>query len=209
MHIIWLFFKNTTCEHTQLYKHEHPSIRPYCTWSSTGLCFYWSLFQAFHSSFISFGWFCVGWRRGPWLSKQSLNNDNHSVVSPVDHWVILECHPLLRQLTRGLTWKDQHRVFSLRPLWVFFWQPQFGPGLLCCWVLSIRVSDQSVLQKCRLSWVSSVTCDALTLLCPKAEARGRHLKVIDFSNWNFRSNWEMRAFPIWKASAVVFFFFLL
>ena len=37
-------------------------------------------------------------------------------------------------------------------------------------------------------------------------SEGKPFKIIEFSNWNFKSNWEeMRAFPIWKASAQVFF----
>lgn len=47
---------------------------------------------------------------GSLLSKQSLNGDNRGIVSPVGHRVIFECHPL-RQLTRGLAWENQPRIF--------------------------------------------------------------------------------------------------
>lgn len=54
-----------------------------------------------------------------------------------------------------------------------------------------------------------------SLCCPRcfnptvvqSWSEGRPFKIIEFSNWNFKSNWEeMRTFPIWKASAQVFFF---
>lgn len=85
---------------------------------------------AFASSHFPQGsWVC--WEEEDSLSSKQLLN-SCDVVSPVGHRLVLECHSL-RQLTRGLVWKHQPRVFRPNPFlcpvqfwssWVGGWYPE-------------------------------------------------------------------------------------
>lgn len=176
-----------------------------CSCSSLAPC---SLFWAHHDASDFLLWVILCLRGGevlsclnsPWTMK------NHKVISLVNHWVILECH-LLRQLTIELAWKDQHRIFRPEHCVMSFLDSlpcRPGPPV---WLGAVHnqvsypewaTKTQALVVKLYYGW-------CLHPVVSQSRGKGRHFKVIEFSNWNFKSNWEkMSAFPIWKASAGFF-----
>lgn len=138
------------------------------------------------------------------LFKQSQGKTKqNTVISTMGRWTILECHCLLRHLAKRICLEGPRRVFSHQLCFTFFPDTLPSASLYAAW--------QSLFLQ-----GASYTNAAFSSLCypwcfnPTAVqswSEGRPFKIIEFSNWNFKSNWEeMRAFPIWKASAQVFFF---
>lgn len=140
---------------------------------------------------------------GLWVSLFPLGNcvcsGSVSHCSPVGHRVVLEYHHP-RQLT-GVVWMAQPRSLGLDSCESFLHSLQDGPGFPGLegdvhngfWP-ELAMEMQPIMVNCN-QW-------CFNPVVSHSRGRGRYFKVIEFSNWNFKSNWErMITFLIWKASA--------